>query len=73
MARDGDVTEQVYSSRWERHSDLLRTQLQETGEIRLSFITLGDLAAAVSDLGIDPTAVYFINGYARVCDGEACP
>lgn len=63
-----DTAEQVYSSRWDRHSDLIRTQIQETGEVRLSFLTLLDLASAVSDLGIDPAKVEFANGYARVRD-----
>jgi hypothetical protein len=56
----------AYFPRWERNSDLLRTQLQETGIIRLSFLTLLDLTSVVSDLGIDPAHVEFKNGYAVV-------
>jgi hypothetical protein len=34
--------------RWDAHRDLLRTQLQETGEIKLLFISLRDLAGAAA-------------------------
>lgn len=53
---------------WEQHGDLMRTQLQETGRLRLYFITLADLWAVVDDLGIDPTRVHFREGYAEVRD-----
>jgi hypothetical protein len=53
---------------WSRHGDFMRTQLQETGRIRLSFITLADLWAVVDDLGIDPEEVGFYRGYAVVGD-----
>ena len=56
------------SGRWQGHGDLIRTQLQETGRVRLSFITLADLWTAVDDLGIDPTEVGFYGGYATVGD-----
>lgn len=53
---------------WERHGDILRTHLQEMGRVRLYFLTLRDLAAAVIDLGIDPADVIFRDGYAVVQD-----
>jgi hypothetical protein len=64
----GDSIRPGYSPRWQAHGDLIRTQLQETGRVRLSFIMLADLWAAVSDLGIDPTEVGFYAGYAVVGD-----
>lgn len=51
---------------WQRHGDLIRTQLQETGRVRLSFLRLADLDQVVSDLGIDPDEVRFLGGYAVV-------
>lgn len=56
----------AYSERWKRHDDLIRTQLQETGQVRVAFLTLADLFAACDDLGIDPRSVEFVGGYARV-------
>jgi hypothetical protein len=53
---------------WEAHGDLMRTQLQERGRIRLYFITLADLRSVVDDLGIDPERVHFRDGYAVVRD-----
>lgn len=53
---------------WEGHGDLMRTQLQETGRIRLYYITLADLWAVVDNLGIDPGEVIFRDGYAVVRD-----
>ena len=58
---------------WERHGDLIRTQIQETGRVRLSFLTLHDLAAAFNDLGIDPATVKFRDGYAVVENSQASP
>lgn len=57
-----------YSPRWAGHGDLIRTQIQETGRVRLAFLTLLDVVSAMNDLGIEPGRVEFINGYAVVRD-----
>lgn len=66
----GLLTEGHERVSWEQHGDLMRTQLQETGRIRLYFITLADLWAVVDDLGIDPARVHFREGYAEVRDAD---
>lgn len=51
---------------WTKHGDMIRTTLQETGQVRLAFLSLSDLVSAVLDLGIDPATVKFNDGYAKV-------
>jgi hypothetical protein len=53
---------------WHRYEDAMRTQIQEAGRIRLTFIRLDDLWNAINDLGIDPEEVRFLEGYAVVSD-----
>lgn len=56
---------------WEQHGDMMRTQLQETGRIRIAFISLFDLYSACEDLGISPRDVRFENGYAIVDEEQS--
>jgi hypothetical protein len=65
LDRDGDMTA-AYSSRWEHHADLIRTQIQETGRVRIAFLTLADLVGAMNDLGISLHEVEFKDGWAVV-------
>lgn len=57
---------------WEQHRDMILTQLQETGRIRIAFISLFDLYSACEALGINPRDVRFEDGYAIV-DGVDKP
>lgn len=53
---------------WDQYEDMMRTQIQETGRIRLTFLRLDDLWKAINDLGIAPEEVRFVEGYAVVSD-----
>lgn len=53
---------------WDDHADLIRSQIQETGKVRLTFLTLYDLTSAINDLGINSKTVRFKDDYAFVED-----
>lgn len=53
---------------WDNHADLIRSQIQETGKVRLTFLTLYDLTSAINDLGINSKTVRFKDDYAFVED-----